>query len=660
MKLKLITIFIISLIAFTGLTNAGSITLNPSDNGTFTNFTPVGATYNWQCVSDSSDDTRVSMFATTGIYNDTYTIENATGVQSYDIDNISVMVRCWNTNANAQYAPLIYINGSTYNPSYGGVGISWYNYEYTWTTNPNTGNPWTWNEIDELEAGVTSQFTSGYDIYVQCSQVIITVNYDDEPKYPPSLISPANTSTVIGTYPPIAYDVSFTWENTAVSYRYQVARDSAFNVLAANGYTSSNTTTIALTDDYYYWRVAAYDPTLEIQSNYSDIFEFDLDLTAVGVTGTVIDGVVYEVTDAGDIAVDETIVYIYNNTWSSQQITGANGYYQFTDLANETYSIQATKQGYVDSNIELVTTVFNDTVTKNILIERRSGAGDQYDFHYVKYIVKDLLDNRYQDIDVQVFENDDVVSIFTTVTGTDGAATFILNRDQEYRLEFTNSSQNIDITVTHYPKDSEYNVYVDFSLQDFFDDEPKEVEEISISASTSEINGTHAYINVTYLDSLNETTALNFTLKQTDLTDPLNATTIDSVNLGATSNVTHSFIVSDYEGQAYYINIIGTHTTFGDIDRTIAVKFKGMLEDFGFAKGYLYLAIGLIIFGGSFFGAVTNTQGSFLLCIGTWVMIGLGWFDSLGSSYVGTLSLACALATVISLVGIFAKKDKEV
>jgi len=550
--------------------------------------------------------------------------------------------------------------------------------EYYYKINTLTGSPanasvWVNGDLKKTYTSTTSTWAQEIiDVYGYTGDVVIefrveTDNAKDISMWldniqvvgPPILYTPANETTVSGTFPPLAYDVDFTWEdidNSYDSYKYQVARDAAFNVMVAEEYTTNNYTTIALTDDDYWWRVANYNSTSEAVGNWSDVFNFDVDLSAVGISGTNIDGIVYEVTSVGDVAVDDAIVYIYNATWSSQQITGANGYYQFTGLANDTYSIQATKQGFVDSNVELVTTTLNDTITKNILIERRTGAGDQYDFHYVKYIVKDIFGTTYSDVDVEVFENGDVVSIFSAETGTDGAATFILNRDQEYRLEFTNATQGIDEVIIHYPKDDQYNVYV--ITQTIIPDEQYSSEELDISVSKQTINNTHAYINVTYVDNLNETTGLSVYLNQSIPNDPFNQTVIDSYS-GASNSTIISFVVEDYAGETYFVNIDVDHITFGEVERTYAVQFDGMEDAHGFSQVYIWLAIGGIMFSGMIFKATNARQGAFVVCVVAWVFIILGWFDNLGDKGVLAITAGVTLATILSIAAIMAKGEKE-
>ena len=64
-------------------------------------------------------------------------------------------------------------NGVSYNGTQNQIAISYAPYSYQWNTNPQTGNPWTWDEIDALQIGVgirrpkSGQFTRVTQVYVE-------------------------------------------------------------------------------------------------------------------------------------------------------------------------------------------------------------------------------------------------------------------------------------------------------------------------------------------------------------------------------------------------------------------------------------------------------------------------------------------------------------
>jgi len=542
------------------------------------------------------------------------------------------------------------------------------------TTSETTNNIWKVNGITvETDSSTTAPSYTNSSAVVGSHNVSLTATSIADPNVSdsymwiwnattdltaPTLLSPVNGSTQTLDFPPLLHDTVFNWNDTgAPSYKYEVSSDPDFNLLAGSGYSTINTTTISLVADDYWWRIYAYDPGSGNLSDSSTVFNFTIEITEPTIEGTAINGVVYEVLDGGSQDVSGALVSIYNSTWSDSLITGANGYYLFKNLKeSDTYSLQTTKQGYVDSSIELVTTINNSTVTRNILLERRSGAGDQYDFHYVKFTLKNIFDTRYSDVDVKVYEIDNPIEIFTGVTGEDGSITFILNRDQEYTLTFIDASQGIDESLTLYPKEDHYNVYV--ITKSIVPDDDYSSEELDITVSKQNINSTHAYINITYLDNLAETTALNIYLNQSVTNNLFNQTVIDSYS-GVSNSTTVSFVVEDYAGQTYFVNIDIDHITFGDVQRSYAVNFDGMEDAHGFSQVYIWLAIGGIMFSGMIFKATNARQGAFVVCVVAWVFIILGWFDNLGDKGALAITAGVTLATILSIAAIMAKGEKE-
>ena len=60
--------------------------------------------------------------------------------------------------------------------SYGG-GRDWQTRTYTWTTNPFTGLAWTWDEVDDLQVGISIK-SSETEIKVFCTNVYVKVDYE--------------------------------------------------------------------------------------------------------------------------------------------------------------------------------------------------------------------------------------------------------------------------------------------------------------------------------------------------------------------------------------------------------------------------------------------------------------------------------------------------
>jgi len=68
-------------------------------------------------------------------------------------------------------------NGTVYTGSEETVGTSFTTNSYQWTTNPDTGSAWTWDEIDALQAGVELKSGGAIDT-AACTQVYVEVAYN--------------------------------------------------------------------------------------------------------------------------------------------------------------------------------------------------------------------------------------------------------------------------------------------------------------------------------------------------------------------------------------------------------------------------------------------------------------------------------------------------
>jgi hypothetical protein len=95
------------------------------------------------------------------------------------INKVTVYAVCKSAYEPVQTALKIscYTHSTQYDGSEETVAVeAWTTYSYEWTTNPNTGLAWTWDEIDALEIGVTMR-CSGAGNRAQVTQVWVEVDY---------------------------------------------------------------------------------------------------------------------------------------------------------------------------------------------------------------------------------------------------------------------------------------------------------------------------------------------------------------------------------------------------------------------------------------------------------------------------------------------------
>ncbi|NOQ48868.1 MAG: hypothetical protein GQ576_07025 [Methanococcoides sp.] len=463
--------------------------------------------------------------------------------------------------------------------------------------------------------------------------------------------SPVNNENLVFEYPPLVNDIDLEWTGTnATEYTYEVR--SLGGTLLASGTTANNYTTIALSDGNYYWSVEGnavetLDPILAY---------FTVSSTYVTDDYTAVVGTVYEMQNGIKTPLPESVVYIYNDTYSDHQTVGTDGYYSFIELApSATYYVKASATDYDNSEISAVTASGGETAQVDILLVK---LASQYAPHYVEYTVKNIFDSRYSGVPVDVYRGASVGSVpyRTGTTGADGGVSFRLDENQQYTLTFIDASNGINEVLTHYPHESAYNVYV--VTTSLSPDEQYSSEKIDISVSKELINNSHAYINVTYLDNLAETESLKVYLNQSTTNDLFNQTVINSYS-NVTNSATISFIVEDYAGETYFVNVDVDHTTFDKVKRSYAVQFDGMEDAHGFSQVYIWLAIGGIMFIGMLFKANNSRYGAFVVCIVAWVFIIMEWFDNLGDKGVLAITAATTLATILSIAAIMAKGEKE-
>jgi len=157
-------------------------TLRPNDDGRYDECYYSGDSPNYECVDDvSSDGSSTYVYSRSGYtLKDTYNIQNHSeglGV----IDSVTVYARARAYYSGSCADMRMQIMARTHSADYYGDIITlignagWDTYSETWTTNPNTGQPWTWDEIDDLQIGI-KLYDDGYG-YPQCTQVYAEVTY---------------------------------------------------------------------------------------------------------------------------------------------------------------------------------------------------------------------------------------------------------------------------------------------------------------------------------------------------------------------------------------------------------------------------------------------------------------------------------------------------
>ncbi len=652
-----------------------------SGSASVVNMTDVSDTYIASNVADTNYGGITPIYMASG--NSLWLLLNfSTDNMPTSIDSAELYVYCsWDT------APCSFANPTSFNVSVVKVTSSWTELGVTWNTKPtfspsyeNTSNVsvngYQVFNITSLVRSWLNGSVPNYGIMMNTTndggalrkwipkENITNIPYIKLTYSYPSLISPANSSALTKAYPPLTSSINFTWFGDPVlSSNLLVAKDSNFNLIAIDTTVTTNYLNQSLEAGNYWWKVRYYNSTSGTYSSYSNVFNFTLTNTQT-TSGTAIQGTVYELIGGLNTPIDGATVYISSAAanWSSSQTVGSNGYYLFTGLTNSTtYYLSAKASGYDDSVQVYVTTGAGTWVTQNIPMTLCiSGLTCYGTVNYVKFVATDFFGNLYNGLSVNVYKGSDVTTTYTATTGSDGSATFRMTKDQSYRLVFTGSTiTSTTITVT--PGESTlFYVFVSTSTPPKWWDNTtyQEVDTVRTGVTTGTSGGV-AYVNVTYNDSLAQTTVWTVYLNQTNHTQP-NATQTKLQSATGSGNFSTSFsIASGYAGESYLINIVATHTTFGTIKRSFGVQFYGTKDDsLNFIPSVIMaiIAIAILVFVGAFFDSTNFAQGSAIICTLAWIELGLGMFSYFDVVKIG---LGIGIASVIAVIANMNERNKK-
>ncbi|MHA1289722.1 MAG: glycoside hydrolase family 78 protein, partial [Candidatus Thorarchaeota archaeon] len=175
--------------------SASTETLRPNGNGDVTDlpYQYPDSGYHYDKVDDvSSDGDSTYVYRTVGtsdIY-DLYSLSDHTGSGLINSVKIYIVVRVI-AGQDCNFKIVIKTGGSVYKTnSIQHSTSTWTTYATEYTTNPQTGQAWTWAEIDSLQAGVGIICDWGEDGF--CTQVYVVVDYT------PNTTPSADTPTVQG------------------------------------------------------------------------------------------------------------------------------------------------------------------------------------------------------------------------------------------------------------------------------------------------------------------------------------------------------------------------------------------------------------------------------------------------------------------------------
>jgi hypothetical protein len=365
------------------------------------------------------------------------------------------------------------------------------------------------------------------------------------------------------------------------------------------------------------------------------------------ITG--VHGFIYEGTSGSTIPLSETVVYIYNDTWSDTTTSDIGGYYYFSNLTNTTYTLNFKKDRYEEVLYQYVTPANLSMYYKNIYMQKSSG--DYYSRHYCTFILKNIYGVKFEKVATTVYNNGDIETSGTT--GYDGSVVFHLFEDVEYRITFINATQNIDEEIYISPRDDRYIIWVgSYSLNPEND---TRLEHVTYYWYENQIDLAHTWLNFTYVDDESKTTSIEYWINDTD---GIIIYYTSQINPCAGGDYTANFIVNS-SNNSYVVHFSAIHPDYPGLENSVIQTFSyyhGKLIDLFFSENWQYTVVSLflIIILGSLFGATNAAQGSLIMVLCAWFFSFIGW---LPSSIIGYGAIV--LATLLS-VGWNLRKSESV
>ena len=336
---------------------------------------------------------------------------------------------------------------------------------------------------------------------------------------------------------------------------------------------------------------------------------------------------------------------------------------QTTDVTNGTakfyknyglYTVSASKEDYYSDSENVMMDRHRDVQLSLTPVD-----SEYYPSHYVEFVVCSIWGKKFPNVAVNVYNSTDTSgsSMLNGTTGTDGSITFRLDQNVQYTITFI-GAEITDKTVTLYPKNEKYFILVSYEAPELLDQGEFEYDNVIVSVVSYDNNGT---IHVSYLDKLDNTTALTFFVNQTNMSDIYNQTVIHSATgFGDMSNATYIFTLTNYTNQEYIVSVQFTHDNFGDRKYDFGVSFGNAMEVLNkifspFVKGML--AIFLLIFIALLFGVRSAEQGGLIVAVFAAILHGMGWFAYFGRPAI--LWLAISLAIIMMIAANISKGSKD-
>jgi len=243
--------------------------------------------------------------------------------------------------------------------------------------------------------------------------------------------------------------------------------------------------------------------------------------------------------------------------------------------------------------------------------------------------------------------------LMSGTTDSNGDINFMMVEAVKYQITFFKQDV-VNKTIEIYPKDDHYPIIIATTDSPLLPEtgDPLKTINITVTTSTSDDTG---HITVIYNDTTLKTTSLNIQVNQQ--TGPGTTEEIATFTKTNDANVTHTFDLSDYKGNSYFVHIEATHPDYGTVLRDFSVWFKAPRVPLGNLPDelYVYVAGFLLLLVGGIFTASSATKGVLVVAFSGWLFYAFGWLDSLGS----TAPLTLSLVSVFAVIGVILSRYRE-
>lgn len=338
---------------------------------------------------------------------------------------------------------------------------------------------------------------------------------------------------------------------------------------------------------------------------------------------------------------------VFTATIGSETKNSTDGVAYFYNITNGAHIITVTASNYQDAQ----KTVYMANSYTNTTVYMLSYSPYAPPHHDVEFILLSIVGSRYADVNVSVSytaTNGDGAAMSGITDGV-GSVSFSMVATVRYTITFESASQNINKTISIYPRGSLYYITASSGGWSGLDSDHSPAKEIHTDAISMVINDTHAYINVTYTDALNDTSGVYVYVNQSDPNDPRTPILIDS-DSGTLADETFVFIVTDHKGKDYKIHIVAIHGEFGTVERYHGIHMPGMLVDLNFPPfAYLLMSFIIIVFVAGMFSQTNPETGSLVCCVLGWLFLAFGWLAPMGVFAALSLTLASVYAVAINI-----------